>query len=49
MSHSTGLSRINDDAHFASQALGWYLAYDYKKCFKTNGEIENKNELNIIP
>lgn len=48
----TGLSRINDDAHFASQAfLGWYLAYaSVKSVFKTNGEIEkNKNELNIIP
>lgn len=48
----TGLSRINDDAHFASQAfLGWYLAYaSVKSVFKTNVEIEkNKNELNIIP
>ncbi|MBN1469125.1 MAG: phosphatase PAP2 family protein [Fusobacteriaceae bacterium] len=47
----TGLSRINDDAHFTSQViLGWYLGYaSVKSVFNTNEGTGRYSSLKILP
>ena len=51
LSTFTGLSRINDDAHYFSQAaLGWYLAYwSCDAVLKTDKGREGKTDIAFVP
>jgi len=51
LSTFTGLSRINDDAHYFSQAaLGWYLAYvSSDVVLKTDKGREGKTDITFVP
>lgn len=51
LSTLTGLSRINDDAHYFSQAaLGWYLAYlSCDVVLKTEQGREGKTDIAFVP
>lgn len=46
----TGLSRINDDAHFASQALlGWYMGYMAVESINKTEKSDKKLSLTLLP
>lgn len=46
----TALSRVNDDAHFTSQAIiGWYMGYMAVKSINKTDKFQNKNNLVVMP